>query len=165
MRLPLTRSESIELTTIIIHLTPSHLCLLLLVSLGGYIVNSWDFYSFRIIGKLTDFLQLQEFSLCTQTVDFSTSTARRCPHSLKQKSVAPSPRMNLYVLIFKNTYSPITLANFSSVNLVFIFGCSRSPSNPVYVRRVDSSSLVFSLSSHRHSNIGLVYNSHFIDSL
>jgi hypothetical protein len=32
---------------------------------------------------------------------------------------------------------------------------SRSPSNPVYVRRVDFSDLVFSLSSHRHSCIGL----------
>ena len=32
-------------------------------------------------------------------------------------------------------------------NLVFIFRCSSSPINPVYVRRVDSSALVFSLSS------------------
>jgi hypothetical protein len=41
LRLPLTRSESIELTTII---TPRHrslLNLLLLVRLGDYIVNSW----------------------------------------------------------------------------------------------------------------------------
>jgi hypothetical protein len=83
---------------------------------------------------------------------------------LKAKVGSPSPRLQFYVLIFKNTYSPITLANFSSINLVFIFGCSSSPSNPVYARRVDSSSLVFSLSSHRHSNIGLVYNSRFIDS-
>ena len=37
MRLPLTRSESIELTIIITHLTLSLLCLLLLVRLGGYI--------------------------------------------------------------------------------------------------------------------------------
>jgi hypothetical protein len=29
---------------------------------GGYIVNLSDFYSYRIIGKLTAFLQLQEFS-------------------------------------------------------------------------------------------------------
>jgi hypothetical protein len=32
-----------------------------------------------------------------------------------------------------------------------------------YTRRVDSSDLVFSLSSHRHSYIGLVFSSHFID--
>jgi hypothetical protein len=36
--------------------------------------------------------------------------------------------------------------------------------NPAYKRRVDSSSLVFSLSSDRHSYIGLVFNSRFIDS-
>ncbi len=64
---------------------------------------------------------------------------------------------------FKNTYSPITLGNISSINLVSIFRCSSSPSNPVYVRSVDSSSLVFSLSSHRHSYIGLVFSSRFID--
>ena len=48
--------------------------------------------------------------------------------------------------------------------LVSIFKFSSSPSNSVYVRRVDSSTLVFSLSSHRHSYIGLVFSSHFIDS-
>ncbi len=64
---------------------------------------------------------------------------------------------------FKNTYSPITLANISSINLVSIFRCFSSPSNPVYARLVDSSALVLSLSSDRHSYIGLVFSSHFID--
>jgi hypothetical protein len=59
MRLFLTRSKIIELTTTITLLTLYHLCLLFLVRLGGYIVNLSDFYSFRIIGKLTAFLQLQ----------------------------------------------------------------------------------------------------------
>jgi hypothetical protein len=36
-------------------------------------------------------------------------------------------------------------------------------SNPVYVRHVDSSTLVFSLSLYRHSYIGLVSSSRFID--
>jgi hypothetical protein len=57
---------------------------------------------------------------------------------------------------FKNTYSPITLTNISSINLVSIFRCSSSPSNPVYPRSIDFSdysSLVFRLSSHRHSCI------------
>jgi hypothetical protein len=63
----------------------------------------------------------------------------------------------------KNTYSPITLANISTINVVFIFRCSSSTSNPVYVRNVDSSALVFSLSSYRHSYIGLVSSSRFID--
>ena len=65
---------------------------------------------------------------------------------------------------FKNTYSPITLTNVSSINLVFIFMCSSSPSNPVYTRLVDPLALVFSLSSQRHSYIGFVYSSRFIDS-
>ena len=38
MRLPLTRSESTDLTTIITHLRLSHLYLLLQVRLGGCIV-------------------------------------------------------------------------------------------------------------------------------
>jgi hypothetical protein len=35
--------------------------------------------------------------------------------------------------------------------------------NTVYARRIDSSALVFSLSSHRHSYIGLLFSSRFID--
>jgi hypothetical protein len=59
--------------------------------MGGYIVNLWDFHSYRLIGKLTAFFQLQELIfLCRVT----------------------------------NTYSPITFANISSINLVFVFGCS-----------------------------------------
>jgi hypothetical protein len=60
--------------------------------------------------------------------------------------------------------TPFTLANFSSFNLVFVFRCSSSTTNPVYVRCVDSSFLVFSLSSHRYSYISLVFSSRFIDS-
>jgi hypothetical protein len=42
--------------------------------------------------------------------------------------------------------------------------CSSPPSNPVYTRSVDLSFLVFSLSSHRHSCIGLLLISHLIPS-
>ncbi len=42
------------------------------------------------------------------------------------------------------SHSPVTLANLSSINLVSIFRCSSPPRNPVYVRRVDPSGLVFS---------------------
>jgi hypothetical protein len=55
MRLLLTRSESMDLTTTIRLITLYHLCLLLLVRLGGYMVNLSDFYSYRLIGKLTAF--------------------------------------------------------------------------------------------------------------
>jgi hypothetical protein len=44
----------------------SFFCLLLLVRLGGYIVNSLDCYSYRLIGKLTAFLQLQELACATK---------------------------------------------------------------------------------------------------
>jgi hypothetical protein len=44
-----------------------------------------------------------------------------------------------------------------------IFRYFSSSSNPVYARHVDSSSLGFSLSSHRQSCIGLVFSSRFID--
>jgi hypothetical protein len=50
-----------------------------------------------------------------------------------------------------HTHPSFTLANFSSFNLVFVFRCSSSTTNPVSVRSVDSSVLVFSLSSHRYS--------------
>ncbi len=50
----------------------------LLVRLGGYMVNSLDCYSYRLIGKLTSFLKLQEFSrFLNMTVDSSTSSAPR----------------------------------------------------------------------------------------
>jgi hypothetical protein len=61
--------RNIVLTIITIPLTQSPLCLLLLVCLGGYIVNSLDYYSYRLIGKLTAFLQVQEFSLRNPPVD------------------------------------------------------------------------------------------------
>jgi hypothetical protein len=76
MRLSLTRSESIDLTIIITHLTLLHLYMKLMVRLGGYIVNLCDFCSYRIIGKLTSFLQLQEFRLQKPTVDSPTSVTR-----------------------------------------------------------------------------------------
>ena len=49
--------------------------------------------------------------------------------------------------------------SLSLINLVSIFRCSSSAHNRVHVRRVDSSTLVFSLSSHRNSYIGFVFNS------
>jgi hypothetical protein len=98
MRLLLTRSESIDLTTTITLLTLYHLYLLLLVRLGGYIANLSDFYSCRLIGKLTAFLQLQEFSLRKPTVVCSTSAARFSLSSSKVKLVWFSLRQKLYVL-------------------------------------------------------------------
>ncbi len=56
-----------------------HLYLLLLVRVAGYITNLLDFYSYRIIGKLTDFLQFQEFSQRNPPVDSFTFAARLSP--------------------------------------------------------------------------------------
>ena len=58
--LVMIKDGNIVLTTTIGLLTLYHLYLLLLVRLGGYIANLLDFYSYRLIGKLTAFLQLQE---------------------------------------------------------------------------------------------------------
>ena len=52
------------------------------------IVNSLDYYSYRRIGKLTAFLQLQEFSLRNIPVEESSlQSARPSSHSSRQKSV------------------------------------------------------------------------------
>ena len=48
MRHPLIKYGNIALTTTTIHRVWYHLCLLLLVRLGGYIANLSDFYSYRV---------------------------------------------------------------------------------------------------------------------
>jgi hypothetical protein len=55
MRLPLIKYENIVLTTTTGRRVRYHLCLLLLVRQAGYIVTLLDFYSYRLIGKLTAF--------------------------------------------------------------------------------------------------------------
>ena len=66
------------------------LYLLLLLRQAGYIVNFSDFYSSRLIGKLTDFLQLQEFSLRKHNVVCSTSAAPRSQLSSLQPLLVAS---------------------------------------------------------------------------
>jgi hypothetical protein len=61
-------------------------------------VNSRDFSFYRLIGKLTAFLQLQEFSLRNMTVASTTSAARLSLHSSNQKLAWLSLRLQLYVL-------------------------------------------------------------------
>jgi hypothetical protein len=142
-----------------------------LVRLGGYIVNLCVFYFSKLIGKLTVFLQIQEFSLWNVTVTSFTTVAWCSPHSSNldweyshQDYITTDyfeyRRRTCGVQI---THSPITLANLSPINLVSIFRCSSPPCNPVYSRRVDPSGLAFSLSSHRHSYIILLFIFHFID--
>jgi hypothetical protein len=59
----LVKYGNIVLTTTTGRRVRYHSCLLFLVRQAGYIVNLSDFYSYRLIGKLTSFLQFQEFSL------------------------------------------------------------------------------------------------------
>ncbi len=73
----LIKYGNIALTTTTDHRIRYHLCLLLLVRVGGYMMNLSDFYAYRLIGKLTAFLQIQEFSLRKHNVSCSTSAARR----------------------------------------------------------------------------------------
>jgi hypothetical protein len=67
----LIKYGNIVLTTTIGHRVRYHLYLMLRVRVGGYIVNLLDFYSYRLIGKLTAFSQLQEFSQCNLPVEDS----------------------------------------------------------------------------------------------
>jgi hypothetical protein len=90
---------NIVLTTTTGHRVRYHLCLLLLVRPAGYIVNLSDFYSYSLIGKLTAFLQFQEFSFRKPTVTSSTSDARLSLNSSRTKLVCLSLRQHLYVLI------------------------------------------------------------------
>jgi hypothetical protein len=53
-----------------------HLYLLFLVRVAGSIANLLDFYSYRLIGKLTAFFQLQEFSQQNLPVDSFTFDTR-----------------------------------------------------------------------------------------
>jgi hypothetical protein len=52
-----------------------------------------DFYSYRLIGKLTTFFQFQEFSLCNRTVTSSTSATQPSPHNSSLRSGTSSSRL------------------------------------------------------------------------
>jgi hypothetical protein len=64
----------------------------------SYIVNLSEFYSYRLIGKLTGFLQVQEFCQCNQTVDFSSTSTRFFLLFSNLGLEILSPSLNLYVL-------------------------------------------------------------------
>ena len=61
MRLSLTKLENITLIIITAPPLPSLLCLVFLVRPGDYTVNLWVFYFYKLIGKLTTSLEIQEF--------------------------------------------------------------------------------------------------------
>jgi hypothetical protein len=81
----LIKYGSIVLTTTTGRRVWYHLCLLLLVHQADYMVNLSDLYSYRLIGKLTAFWQLQEFSQRNLPVASSTSAARLSFSSSREK--------------------------------------------------------------------------------
>ena len=154
----LIKYGNIVLTTTTDHRVRYHLCLLLLVRVGGYIVNCqtfiltgsyrWPlFCSFRSsdCGNTTWHVPLPPRGV------FCSAKSESRKHPRQGWSFTYQLKYWWDTYHFKNTYSPITLANFSTINFVSIVRCSSSTSNPVYARRVDSSASVFSPSSHRHS--------------
>jgi hypothetical protein len=90
----LTKLSDTVPTIIIVPLMLFPLCLLLLVRLDASTVSLCSFYFCRLIGKLTAFLQLQEFSLRNPPF---TTVARGSPRSSSLKLVTFSPRLQLYV--------------------------------------------------------------------
>ena len=98
MRMPLTKYTNTALTTVIVPLTLSSLCLLLLERLGIYIVNMFTFY-FLQDHRVTDrSLELQEFSLCNPTTS-TIFAVRFFPHSPNPESDTFLPRLQFYVSI------------------------------------------------------------------
>ena len=80
--------KNTTLTIIIVPLTLNPLCLLLQLRLGVYTVNLCAFYFCRLIGKLTAFLQLQEFSLHNPT-GATIFAARRSPKTQIRSGTHP----------------------------------------------------------------------------
>jgi len=94
---------------------------------------------------------------------FSSILKSKCGNILV-KAAALRINLNLDGAVPITSQSPIAFTDFSSINLVSIFRCSSSTTNPVYVRSVNYLVLVCSLSSHRHSYIPFISNSRLIDS-
>ena len=121
----------------------THLCLLLLVRLGGYIVNLSDFYSYRLIGKLTVFFATSGVQLAQTDRDQFHYHRATVSSQLKTRVV-------------------LTLAKASALRINLNLDGSSSTTNPVCARCVNL--LVCSLPLHRHSYIGFIFSFRFIDS-
>jgi hypothetical protein len=78
--------ENIVLTTTIIHRTRYLLYRWFLVRLGAYIANLWDFYSYRLIGKLTAFFTSSGVPLASTSGGFFHFRRAAFFANLKSKS-------------------------------------------------------------------------------
>jgi hypothetical protein len=87
---------------------------IILSTSAGYIVNLCTFYFYKIIGKLTVFFQLQEFSLCNLPVVSSTTIAVYAVFSsqklqyifknLVKKKCSNHGRSFIFVVIYRFDY-------------------------------------------------------------
>jgi hypothetical protein len=136
----MNRVYYLSLHRFIINKTLYHPRLLLLERLGDYIVNLSDFYSYRLIGKLTAFVHLQEFSLRKPTVVSSTSVTRFSLRRSKtgltlSKVVSLRLTLNLDGVPITSkshthpSHSQTSRLLTSSLSLPST-GCSSSPSDP-----------------------------------
>jgi hypothetical protein len=134
------RSDSSTITNTV------SLCLLFLVRLGGYIENLSDFYSYRLMGKLTDFFETSGVQVVQHDRDHFHFRHTAFVSQIKTRVGLPldktaSLRINLNI-----DGVPITV---------------RAHTHPSHSQ---TSRLLTSSSSYRHSYIGLVFSSRFIDS-
>jgi hypothetical protein len=137
-------------------------CLLFLVRLGDYIVNLW-LLILQTHRETDRFFTLSGVQLPETNGGLLLFLRTVFSSQLKTKVGITLPKTATLRLNLNIDGEPIPSrththpSHISSINFVILFRCSSSPTNPVYVRRVDSSTLVFSLSSYRHSYIGFVY--------
>ncbi len=170
MRLPLTKYDSIALTVIIVPLTLSLLCLLLLVRQDAYT-------EFVCLFFLQAHQETDRF-LAASGVQFTQSNTqhhyRRAAFSSRFKSKvghilakAATLRINLNIDGAPITSRSHTHPSLSQTSRLLTSSLSLGvpvPHNPVYVRRVDPSALALSLSLHRHSYISILFSSRFLPS-
>ncbi len=91
---------NITLTTTITLLTLYHSYLLLVVRLGGYIVNLSDFYSYRLIGKLTDFFEPSGVQLAQHDRDqFHFRRAAFTQHLKSRVDLSLSKQTSLHITL------------------------------------------------------------------
>ena len=169
MRLPMIKYGNIALTTTITLLTLYHLWLLLLVRLGVCVHS--EFVRLLYLQAHDRFFAASGVQLAQTDRDQFHYRRAAFLQQIKSRVGLDLDKETALRITFNLDGVPITSKSHthpshsqtsrlltSSLSL----GCSSSPNNPVYVSHVDSSPLGFSLSSHRHSYIGLVFSSRFI---
>jgi hypothetical protein len=154
-----------------LHYQNDPLYLLFLVRLEDYIVNLWVFYFYKLIGKSTFFYGFRSSTSTFKQWTFPLplyvvllpAIIKDCQYSYWDYGTPDYFEYRRHTFTVKITHSPITFANISFINLVSIFRCSSPTHNPVYTSRVHPSVLAFSLSSHRHTDVSLLFSSRFVD--